>query len=83
MPSASISKVNEDDFLSNFLKGRFADNTHGYSLMADKAGENGMSEYVDYLNSYDREARGAGSSKGTDRVDIRCVMLEKTLVLKV
>ena len=27
MPSQSISKVNEDDFLSNFLKGRFADNT--------------------------------------------------------
>ena len=41
-----------------------------------KAGENGMSEYVDYLNSYDREARGAGSSKGTDRfsaLDIRHV----------
>ena len=41
-----------------------------------KAGENGMSEYVDYLNSYDRKARGAGASKGTDRfsgLDIRHV----------
>ena len=35
-----------------------------------KAGENGMAEYVDYLNSYDRKARGAGSGKKppTDRL---------------
>ena len=29
MPSESIAKVNEDDFLSNFLKGRFADSLVG------------------------------------------------------
>ena len=35
-----------------------------------KAGENGMAEYVDYLNNYDRKARGAGSEKKppTDRL---------------
>ena len=41
-----------------------------------KAGENGMAEYVDYLNNYDRKARGEGSSRGTDRfsgLDVRYV----------
>ena len=40
-----------------------------------KAGEK-ISAYVDYLNNYDRKARGAGSSRGTDRfsgLDIRYV----------
>ena len=40
------------------------------------AGEGNMASYVDYLNNYDREARGAGSSKDTDRfsaLDIRHV----------
>ena len=35
-----------------------------------------MASYVDYLNNYDRKARGAGASKGTDRfsgLDIRHV----------
>ena len=42
--------------------------------MSRKAGADGMSGYVDYLNTYDRERRGAGSEKGTDRfsgLDIR------------
>tara|TARA_Y100000401_G_scaffold78141_1_gene63756 strand:+ start:886 stop:1836 length:951 start_codon:yes stop_codon:yes gene_type:complete len=42
--------------------------------MSRKAGEGNMASYVDYLNNYDRKARGAGSSKGTDRfsgLDIR------------
>ena len=41
-----------------------------------KAGENGMAEYVDYLNNYDRKARGEGSSRGKDRfsgLDVRYV----------
>ena len=41
-----------------------------------KAGENNMAAYVDYLNNYNREKRGAGSEKGTDRfsaLDIRHV----------
>ena len=40
------------------------------------AGEGNMASYVDYLNNYDRKARGAGASKGTDRfsgLDIRHV----------
>ena len=44
--------------------------------MSRMAGEGNMASYVDYLNNYDRKARGAGSSKGTDRfsaLDIRHV----------
>lgn len=44
--------------------------------MSRKAGESGLAEYVNYLNNYDRTARGAGSGKGTDRfsgLDIRNV----------
>ena len=36
--------------------------------MSRKAGENGIAEYVDYLNNYNRKARGAGAGKGTDRL---------------
>ena len=41
-----------------------------------KAGANNMAAYVNYLNNYNREKRGAGSEKGTDRfsaLDIRHV----------
>lgn len=44
--------------------------------MSRMAGEGNMASYVDYLNNYDRKARGAGSSRGTDRfsgLDIRHV----------
>lgn len=40
------------------------------------AGEGNMASYVDYLNNYNRKARGAGSNKDTDRfsgLDIRHV----------
>jgi len=40
------------------------------------AGEGNVASFVDYLNNYDRTARGAGSSKDTDRfsaLDIRHV----------
>lgn len=36
----------------------------------------GLDAYIDYLNNYDRKARGAGSSRGTDRfsgLDVRHV----------
>ena len=40
------------------------------------AGDDNMAAYVEYLNNYDRKARGAGSSRGRDRfsgLDIRHV----------
>ena len=36
----------------------------------------GLDNYIDYLNNYNRRARGAGASKGTDRfsgLDVRYV----------
>lgn len=44
--------------------------------MSRMAGEGNMASYVDYLNNYNRKARGAGSNKDTDRfsgLDIRHV----------